>query len=489
LAGTSNDLTKQQSSMKKMILTFLVFIALNEFVYPCSAIVLKKDSQVFLAKNFDWTYREGVIIKNVRATNKIAYFTHNGEQARWVSKYGSVTFNQNGKEMPYGGMNEKGLVVEMLWLDLTRYNINEAKQYVNELEWIQYQLDNYESVQQVIDHLNDLKIYPIKGKIHYIMTDPTGESVIVEYLNGKPVAYKKEANTCQAITNNAVLHSELFKSQAKGLKKNNASSFYRYYQLEQKISDLQKPTEFEEEEAFNILKKVAVPKGGFKTMWSIVYNVNQKSISFFTDTHKEIKTISLSELDFNDQAITYFNLHQNVVKTLNDRLIALTEQVNYSFMSSSLMNLGFDEKVVQDISRHQFQQTENAKSIFADEYFHFEISIPLEAEKQTGFLAVMDSEQNFKKRKVVTGGYVYGSIGKGTFLVHIYGLKNGKYAMLAFIDNNNNRKLDFNKKTGVASEKYATFNDIDFTHKKGITFLNTSANFDNTNAKILINWK
>lgn len=64
--------------------------------------------------------------------------------------------------MPYGGMNEKGLVVEMLWLELTKYNIKQVKQYVNELEWIQYQLDNYVTVQQVIDQLNTLK-----GKTHY----------------------------------------------------------------------------------------------------------------------------------------------------------------------------------------------------------------------------------------------------------------------------------------------------------------------------------
>jgi choloylglycine hydrolase len=117
-----------------------------------------------LAKNFDWTFRDGIIIKNLRGTNKIAYHTHTGEPAQWTSKFGSVTFNQNGKEMPYGGMNEKGLVVEMLWLEQTKYNINETKSYLNELEWIQYQLDNFETVQQVIDHLTDLKIYPIKGK-------------------------------------------------------------------------------------------------------------------------------------------------------------------------------------------------------------------------------------------------------------------------------------------------------------------------------------
>ena len=37
-----------------------------------------------------------------------------GTPASWVSKYGSVTFNQYGRELPTGGMNEAGLVVETI---------------------------------------------------------------------------------------------------------------------------------------------------------------------------------------------------------------------------------------------------------------------------------------------------------------------------------------------------------------------------------------
>ncbi len=473
--------------MKNTILTIFIVLAATAAVYPCSAIVLKKDSRIFLAKNFDWTYREGVIIKNLRGTSKIAYYTHSGKQARWTSQYGSVTFNQNGKEMPYGGMNEKGLVVEMLWLESTRYNTHEEKQYVNELEWIQYQLDNYKLVREVIDHLDELKIYPTKGRIHYILTDATGESVIIEYLNGNPIAYKKEANTCQAITNNAVSYSEIYKNQVKGWKKNNSVSIYRYYQLEQKIAGLQNTTELNKEAAFDMLKKVTIPKGDFKTMWSIVYDINQKSISFFTDTHQEIKTIDVSQLDFGSN-LTYFNLNQNELLKLNEELTALTEQVNFSFLSPSLIHLGFDEKVTKDISLHQFQQSENQSSVFADDYFHMEIYIPLEEEKQTGFLAVMDSEQNFNDRKAVTGGYLYSTIGKGTFIWHIYGLKTGKYAMLAFIDETKNRELDFDK-NGKTLEKYATFSDRVFTNKNEITFLSTSADFNRSNAKVAISWK
>ncbi|MBK6966433.1 MAG: linear amide C-N hydrolase [Bacteroidales bacterium] len=154
-------------------------------------------------------------------------------------------------------MNER-LGVEMLWLEFTKYNMNEEKKYVNELEWVQYQLDNFESIQQVTDHLTDLKIYPIKGKVHYILSDKTGESVIIEYLNGTPTAYKKEANVCQTITNNSVLQSEQFKSTISGKKKNNTISAYRYYQLEQEILNIRPENEVNESFAFNVLKKVAI---------------------------------------------------------------------------------------------------------------------------------------------------------------------------------------------------------------------------------------
>lgn len=473
--------------MTKITLTLLILVTTTKIASPCSSIVLKEGNKILLAKNFDWTYGEGIIIKNLRGTSKTAYFTHTGEQANWTSLYGSITFNQNGKEMPYGGMNEKGLVIEMLWLELTKYNIREEKKYVNELEWIQYQLDNYETIQQVIAHLNDLKIYPIKGKIHYILTDITGESLIVEYLNGKPTAYLKDANTCQVITNTSVYNSEPYKTQTEGIKKNNKLSAYRYFKLEQQVLTMPDHAEINESFAFDLLKKVTIPKGVFKTMWSIVYNINQKSISFFSDTHKEVKSIFLEEVDFGKD-LTYTNINQNDVKILSKELDLLTEPINYSFVSPSLINLGFEENVTQDISKHQFYQSKRKTSIFADNYFHFEISIPLEDDKQTGFLAVMDSELHFDNKQAVTGGYLYGNVGKGKLVVHIYGLKNGQYSMLSFIDNNKNRKLDFDKK-GKSLEKYSTFSNVIFSNERDLNFSSTSAYFNKTNSQVLITWK
>ena len=46
--------------------------------------------------------------------------------AQWQSKYASVTFNQYGVELPTGGINEKGLVVEIMGLksEAFRFAVN-----------------------------------------------------------------------------------------------------------------------------------------------------------------------------------------------------------------------------------------------------------------------------------------------------------------------------------------------------------------------------
>ncbi len=68
----------------------------------------------------------------------------------WTSKYGNITFNQMGREFPYGGINEAGLVIEQMWLDKTRYPVSDNRYGLSELQWIQYQLDNSATINDVI---------------------------------------------------------------------------------------------------------------------------------------------------------------------------------------------------------------------------------------------------------------------------------------------------------------------------------------------------
>ena len=473
--------------MQKHFFTLLILTIGSPLAYACSSFVLKNGNNVLLGKNFDWTFDKGYIIKNLKSTTKTAYCTHNGKAASWTSRYGSITFNQNGKDMPYGGMNEMGLVVEMLWLDETRFNISDDKTYLNELEWIQYQLDNFKGVDEVIAHIDDLKIYPIKGKIHYILADVGGKSVIIEYLDGMPKIYEKEANSCQAITNKPVIFSEKYIDNIQGVPKNNTSEIYRYHRLESQIRDLQGSNGFLEKDAFQLLESVRIAKGDFKTVWSIVYNLENKSISFFSHSHQKTKKVYLNNIDFN-QSSGSFNINQDKDLVLDTKFSRLTEQANFKMVSASLGHLAFDKELGKDLSSHQFSQKLATSSWFSQNYFHFDIRIPMTEAGKWLFFVVMDSEKNFNNKVAVTGGYLFGSTSIGTAIWHIYGLKNGTYAMIAFIDENKNSVFDFDG-SGNPLEKYAMFSDFKPKSAEEITFSNTSNYFTKDNARKTLEWR
>jgi tRNA(Leu) C34 or U34 (ribose-2'-O)-methylase TrmL len=165
--------------MKKTILLISIFI--YQISIACSAFYYNGENKI-LAKNFDWGFGQGYLIKNIRGQQKYSYGFRGNNVAGWISKFGSITFNQNGKEFPYGGINEKGLVVEQLWLGNTEYQENNNKT-ISELEWIQYQLDNYEKVDEVIENINSLTIKPI-ARIHYFLADKNGVSAVIDFVNG-----------------------------------------------------------------------------------------------------------------------------------------------------------------------------------------------------------------------------------------------------------------------------------------------------------------
>lgn len=106
--------------------------------------------RIYLGRNLDWDWEDGMIFINPRNVRKTAIVISLQDAAKWTSKYGSVTFNQLGREFPFGGMNEKGLVIENMWLDGTQYPQPDARPEVNMLQWIQYQLDNYSTVAEVV---------------------------------------------------------------------------------------------------------------------------------------------------------------------------------------------------------------------------------------------------------------------------------------------------------------------------------------------------
>jgi len=76
---------------------------------------------------------------------------------RWISRYGSVTFNCFGKNLPDGGMNEAGLVIWEMSEDV-EYPRNDSLPRLNQMSWMQYILDNCATLDEAVQCAYDFQI-------------------------------------------------------------------------------------------------------------------------------------------------------------------------------------------------------------------------------------------------------------------------------------------------------------------------------------------
>ncbi|GAG92346.1 unnamed protein product, partial [marine sediment metagenome] len=133
-----------------ILIVCLIVFYLSSNVYPCTTFCIKDNKNIIFGRNFDFSTGFGYVIINKRNVTKTALVFPPEKPITWTSKYGSITFNQMGRELPYGGINEAGLVIEQMWLDKTKYPESDNRYGLSELQWIQYQLDNSTTINDVI---------------------------------------------------------------------------------------------------------------------------------------------------------------------------------------------------------------------------------------------------------------------------------------------------------------------------------------------------
>jgi len=115
----------------------------------------------------------------------------------WTSKYGSLS--AAGYDIGIcDGMNEKGLVVNLLFLPETVYERPDDDRPVMGLSiWAQYVLDNFADVGEAVAALRkdafriDAPDLPngVAARLHMALSDPSGDSAVLEYTNGRLTIY------------------------------------------------------------------------------------------------------------------------------------------------------------------------------------------------------------------------------------------------------------------------------------------------------------
>ncbi len=172
------------------------------------------NGDVLVGRNMDWVDELGtalwVLPRGQERTDAL------GGKLTWTSKYGSVIASQHDM-IGADGMNEAGLAGHLLWLAESDYGTYDPERTALGMSvWLQYMLDNFAMVAQCVAWMEEVDLQvvsmvdPVYGKnvtLHLVLDDATGDSAIVEYIDGKRTIHHGRAFT--VVTNSPTYDEQL----------------------------------------------------------------------------------------------------------------------------------------------------------------------------------------------------------------------------------------------------------------------------------------
>ena len=330
--------------MKNRIILLVVFFLciVPKIGHSCTTFCLDKGGHLIFGKNFGWIQNDGLVFVNKRGVLKTARSDGEvGSPATWTSKYGSVTFNQIGHELPFGGINEAGLVVEILALYEAKFPPPDERPCIDQVQWVQYQLDNFSTIEEVIASDSQLRIIsPLPGQgCHYLVCDKTGNCASVAFLNGTLVFHTEKTMPVKVLTNStyaeaiAFLHDGQSENSSIGQGNISLFRFVRAAEMIKKYKPKKAPSAVDY--AFDIISNVKANGIGYMfgeplyTQWSIVYDLKNLKVYFHSLGNEQIRYFALSSFDFSCKTpVTILDINANLSGDVVNNFVNYTHKAN-----------------------------------------------------------------------------------------------------------------------------------------------------------------
>ncbi|CAM5180468.1 linear amide C-N hydrolase [Alishewanella longhuensis] len=200
----------------KMLLAALVTTQLALPATACTRAVYKGPEQTIItARSMDWKdeipadlwlFPRGITRQGEVGPNSIS----------WTAKYGSIVASAFDIASA-DGMNEKGLVANLLWLVESRYPEYDGSQPgLTIAAWVQYMLDNFATVAEAVAAMQSEPFVIVSADIpgtskfatlHLAISDATGDNAVFEYIDGKLVIHHSPDYT--VMTNSPIFEKQL----------------------------------------------------------------------------------------------------------------------------------------------------------------------------------------------------------------------------------------------------------------------------------------
>jgi penicillin V acylase-like amidase (Ntn superfamily) len=313
---------------------------------PARACTTFLDGDV-VGKCYDWSMGQGLVLINPRGLVKQALpMSPKDRPAQWRAAYSSVTFNQYGRELPNGGMNDAGLVVEVMWLDETALPSPDQRPTVNELQWIQYALDRWSSVAELATHAAELRVSRVSGRVHYLACDRSHACAAFEYVGGKLVVTQSPDLVVPVLTNNTFADSASRLRIYRGFGgdrtvPSGSGSLDRFVRAASLVRSQETPARILE----------SVHNGA--SQWQILYDVAQLSVSWRTRASDKWKTVNLSRLaEGCDQPAKMLDIDVDRQGDVTQEMTTYAQAADRALVSKSLARMNLPEGTVERVVQY-----------------------------------------------------------------------------------------------------------------------------------------
>jgi len=207
----------QGSKALKLTATLISMIGIlstNPATACTRALYTGTDNTVITGRSMDWSEDMGseiwVLPRGIKRNGEAG-----ADSPQWQAKFGSVVTSAYGIASA-DGMNEKGLVMNLLYLAESDYGQSAAgRPPLSITLWGQYALDNFATVAEAVTAMEAKPFYILTpplpngdaSQLHLSLSDPSGDSAIFEYIDGKLVVH--HGKEFQVMTNSPTYSKQL----------------------------------------------------------------------------------------------------------------------------------------------------------------------------------------------------------------------------------------------------------------------------------------
>lgn len=344
-------------SSRTKYLCFIWLLLFMSHAQACTNIVIKaKDDTVMVGRTLEFgPDLASVLYLKSRGARFSDRSATNHHSLSWQGKYGYVYANGFGMDLPLDGMNEKGLSIGYLYLpgyttyptlSTTSSNTLKAISVMNLPHWLLSQYARVSDIKRELKNLriyNDMKSVPqhpnVSLSLHMIVTDETGASITIEWLNGKTQIVD---NKVGVLTNSPPFHWQLdnlknylglspyspkpIKIQGMTYTVNGQGSGWlglpgdfsppsRFVKMVSMLSAVNSPDNAESALvlAQHVLANVFIPAGFVRskeqagqeqldtTQWSVFKDLTHRKLYFNSYDYPMLQMIDLSQIDFSQR--------------------------------------------------------------------------------------------------------------------------------------------------------------------------------------------